>query len=120
MEPGLEITFVAAKCSKTKQGFGIRLEKRFSSKWTATWAFKRGEKGLSEFSDSAAEITGGVLLGQPYPGCPHCRGMSFVCCGSCQKVSCWDQVSKQYVCPHCLVSAEIEGEIEKLKSVADG
>lgn len=119
-DPAIEVSIVIARCVQSKQPYGIRFQQDFVGKWTATWAFKRGERWLLKPRESSQHLTGGVALGETFPGCPHCGGGSFVRCGHCEAVGCWDKQTDPYPCPHCGRSAPIGGRIESLNASQDG
>ena len=65
-----------SKCSRTKKLYGIRFEKS-GRDWKYTWAFPIQEKvALNEDYDKT-KITGALVQGEEYPGCPHCGAKGF-------------------------------------------
>ena len=95
----LEANVILAKCSKTGCTFGIRVEKR-NNDWVCTWAFPIDEARAKREGFNATKITGSLSLLPEYPGCPHCQANSWVHCGNCGKMSCYDG-STSVRCHHC-------------------
>jgi hypothetical protein len=109
---------VVARCSRTKQSFGIRFTEKNSKQWFADWAFAINDASSSK-GHGQTEITGGLGFDPAYPGCPHCEARGALKCG-CGKVACWDGVNKNFICPWCNQTGTIEiGEIDRLSAASD-
>lgn len=96
------VVIIMAKCSQSKQNFGIRMEKTLTGQWMANWAFAIKEAKAKRESYDKSDISGSFLIDNAYPGCPHCEQSSFVKCGVCQKVSvkrCLAEVSRVALIP---------------------
>lgn len=95
------VLIIPAMCIKSSKPFGIRVEKKEEDS-QVTWAFPLSERSVREehYGDNE-EVSGRIVIASSYPGCPNCGAASFVRCGFCQKVSCWDTDSKSFKCPHC-------------------
>ena len=63
-----EATVVMAKCRRSKQPFGIRMEKKKDGVWYCTWAFRLSERA------AANEGYGGTLVsGETHVTCGWCN-----------------------------------------------
>ena len=79
---------IVAKCSHTKNLFGIRVENK-NGVWHFTWAFKIGEQAAKNEGYDSNTISGTVETDSEYPGCPHCETKNWISCGKCGKVTCY-------------------------------
>lgn len=87
----MEASVVLFKCT-TGNPFGVRVERREDGDWYRTWAFKVDERTIQGEGYDLMEITSIKSFlpeAQGYPGCPHCGATSFICCGSCGRMTCW-------------------------------
>ena len=110
---------VLARCSVSKQPYGMRFEETSPSHWVVTWAFP-----LSVASANREGYGGGLLEGQievagEFPGCPHCGNTDFALCGACQHVGCLRLASTVSTCPWCDISNPISGRITRLNTAGD-
>ena len=111
MRNSREATVVVARCRKTKEPFGIRIEKKDDGAWHCTWAFKTTDKLLSRESyEENVEVSGQILLDPEYPGCPYCGAAGWCNC-SCNKLTCWDGESS-VTCAWC-------GEVSEVGAASD-
>jgi hypothetical protein len=113
------IVIVTARCSRSKQCFGIRLERQAAGHWAATWSFALKESVAKREGYDKFQISGLFSLLADYPGCPHCQGRGFFLCGRCSKVGCWNGEGRSVICPWCGQPGELAGEISSLESGAD-
>ena len=100
----LNAKIIIARCAKTKQAFGIRVEER-ENDWIRTWAFPIDEKKASKEGFDTNTISGTLQTDPEYPGCPFCGSEAFIVC-SCGKIGCngdleYKGVSAYYKCPFC-------------------
>lgn len=69
--------------------------------------------------DAAMPTSGNFYYGES--GCPYCGNLSYVKCGTCNKLSCWNPEVKRFTCAICDASGEVNGTIDSLDGVdADG
>ena len=101
-----EATVIIGTCQKTKQIFGIRAEK-INKDWHFTWAFTMDAQSAKREGYDSTTIRGNILVDTEYPGCPYCKAHGFVHCGSCNKISCWDNRDMSFKCPVCGFRGEI-------------
>lgn len=113
------IVIVAARCGQTAQAFGLRFERSGEASWSLTWAFALKESAARREGYDRSEISGTMQLDPSYPGCPHCAKRTIIHCGSCDKVSCWDEETRVITCPWCKNRGELSGLITKLTSRND-
>jgi len=83
-----QATVVMAKCQKSKQPFGIRVEQRQDSVWHCTWAFKLSERAAANEGYGDTLVSGRVELDDEYPGCPYCGATGWVVCAGCKRLTC--------------------------------
>lgn len=105
------------KCARTKRTFGIRFEKT-GRNWTYTWAFPIQEKAASREKYDQTRISGNLLEGEEYPGCPHCGARGFFYCG-CGKLNCWDCESQVVTCSWCGNTGTLGGSIDSINITGD-
>ncbi len=96
------VVIVMSRCSRTKQGFGIRFEEKSQGRWMADWAFSINEALARKEGYSSNEIKGTFDFDNTYPGCPYCHAMSFFQC-TCGKIACWNEAPLPCTvsCPWC-------------------
>ena len=68
-----KVVIIMARCSHSKQSFGIRLEEKLTSQWMADWAFPIKEVAAKREGYDKSEIAGSFSVDDAYPGCPHCK-----------------------------------------------
>jgi hypothetical protein len=112
------IVIVMARCSRSKQGFGIRLERREGDAWFATWAFAIKDAAAKREGYEKTRIDGRFWMDSAFPGCPYCSAHGFCGCG-CGRLACWDGESRTVACPWCGRTAELTGEITSLDGAGD-
>ena len=83
-----EADVLVAKCRKSGDAFGIRVEKR-SGDWVMTWAFKTKEKEAKNEGYGKTELSGSFQADEEYPGCPYCHATGIFKCGNCGGTSCY-------------------------------
>lgn len=119
-----KVVIIMARCSHSKQSFGIRLEDKLTGQWMADWAFPIKEAAAKREGYDKSEIAGSFSVDDAYSGCPDCEQKSFVKCGGalfsrCNKVSCGGEQGSFHACPWCGNKAQINGYIESLSAGND-
>lgn len=94
-----EANVILARDMKSHRMFGIRVEKRRDNVWYCTWAFPITETHASNEGYGSTMISGKVKYDSKYPGCPYCGRKSWVECGKCGKLTCYDDCF--YTCAWC-------------------
>ena len=102
-----------SKCSQTKKMYGIRFE-RTGRDWKYTWAFPIQEKTALNEDYDKTNITGALIPGEEFPGCPHCGMKGFFHCGNCGKLNCWNEEYRMVTCVWCGVTGELSGCIDSI------
>jgi hypothetical protein len=100
--------------------FGNRVE-RVSQEpevWAFTWAFPI-DQGEARREGYQSRIGGTFKMTPDYPGCPHCRSLSFYQCNNCDAVVCWDGETNWVQCPSCGGAGALEGTIVDLPTGGD-
>ena len=113
-----KVVVVIARCSRSRQGFGIRFEEKGKDHWIADWAFVIQEMLAGGEWYGRGDITGVFEVDAAYPGCPHCRAPSIFQC-TCGKVACWDGKRRAVTCPWCGTMIELRDLIGSLSARAD-
>lgn len=96
----MEANILLYKCSKTKQLYGVRVQKMEDGDWWRTWAFPIKSHIARNEGYDATPVQGNLNPTKEYPGCPHCGSYGFVQCGKCKKLSCYNDETS-LVCPWC-------------------
>ena len=110
----LNAKVVIARCSKSKESFGIRIEQR-GSDWFGTWAFPIDEqKAMREGYSATSSTTLSGTGDESHPGCPYCGDKEVSLC-ACGKIACGGGLKKhgkhmELTCPWC-------GKMSKVKYV---
>ncbi|MEU4194520.1 hypothetical protein AB0E69_21665 [Kribbella sp. NPDC026611] len=107
--------FVNFTCSSTRHPGVARFE------WKAEqWQLVGASRQRPDSSPVAAERqsqSGGFVRGPAYTGCPSCGADSFVQCGRCQSLGCWDNSWPDFTCPTCGNRGEVsDGTIESIST----
>jgi hypothetical protein len=118
------VVIIMARCSQTKQSFGIRLEEKSPNCWIADWAFSVQEITAKKEGYDNSEVVGSFSVDVAYPGCPYCQSNSFCLCGGnsffeCNKISCDDERASDYICPWCNNKVVTDGSITSLRAGGD-
>ena len=90
----------------------IRFE-RIGRDWKYTWAFPIQEKTALNEDYDKTKITGALIQGEKYPGCPYCGTKGFFCC-SCGKLNCWNGKSHIATCNWCGATGELSDGIDSI------
>lgn len=108
-----KVVIAVARCSRSKECFGVRLEMVSHNNWVVNWAFPIKESLARKEGYDRSEITGQIQLSDSYPGCPYCNIKSIFKC-SCGKIGCHHGETREVTCPWCNEKCRIEGEIDSL------
>ena len=104
-----EARIAICKCREGRRNFGVRFEK-YGNAWKATWAFpikKEGSEKREHYDQ--AKLTGNIVWGEDYPGCPYCGGRGFVIC-SCGGLNCnMNAKLSKFTCGWCGLTGELTG-----------
>lgn len=114
-----DVRVVRARCARGRGGFGMRVARGGEGRWLLTWAFPLREAVAGREGYGRAEITGRFDFAPEYPGCPHCGDASFVRCGGCGEIACWDSLRRAVTCPWCGATTRIEGTVDRLGTAGD-
>ena len=90
----MEATVILARCSKDRRAFGMRTQKMSDGDWWRMWAFPIDERRAHHEGYDTTEIRGSLKYAEGYPGCPYCGAMNFVRCGTCDKLTCYNNEVK--------------------------
>lgn len=95
-----------SKCKEGKNTFGVRMEKT-SMGWKYDWALKLSEKRANKEDYGETKIVGNIYPDPSYPGCPYCKGNTFVVCGLCGKLNCNNSKKGIFTCEWCGAKGEL-------------
>ena len=82
--------------------------------WLAGWTFPIDEAAFMRSGyGRAIRIDAPLRFDDPYNGCPHCRSNSFVQCGACRHLTCYQDGEQTWACkwPPCRNSGAPQGQI---------
>lgn len=100
MTNGIEATVALCKCGKVHKAYGVRFEKAGKKYWKYTWAFSIKESAAKHEGYDETTIIGTIEPTEDYPGCPYCAATTFVICGTCGKLNCYNG-SRVFSCGWC-------------------
>jgi hypothetical protein len=119
---------ILAKCQKTKENFGIRMENQVKkmdnrdvSLWTATWTYKIKSDADAQNSGASSQLNleGDLfLVADNYPGCPYCKNSKLIQCAECSRTFCASADQNTVVCPWD--NKTLGGDRGSVKSVRAG
>ena len=109
MKTSKEAHVVLARCSRSRENFGIRIERRSDGVWSQTWAFPISAKNAAREGYGSAMLSGRVVTEASYPGCPYCGGAGWVLCGRCGKLTCASGSIEWFTCAWCGNSGAVSG-----------
>ena len=96
-----DLMVVMAACYRTKQPWGITLEKK-GNYCEFQWAFKISKEKSHHEGYDKNKFHGEVRFSEDYPGCPHCGTKNFYQCGKCKTIICMpDDIGEKATCPCC-------------------
>lgn len=92
---------VMATCNRTKQPWGITIEKK-GKVCEFQWAFKISKEKAHHEGFDKNSFQGQVTFGPDYAGCPYCGAGGFYQCGNCKSIVCMpDEGVERVTCPVC-------------------
>lgn len=109
-------SYVRLACSRTRTAMMARFVRAETGTWDLTGASPHGSVAQFQAEHVAHEVTGPFGISPEYPGCPQCRADSYVKCGVCARLSCW-QSGTLSTCGWCGNTAPVSGQIESLQRV---
>jgi hypothetical protein len=109
-----------ARCEGSSELYGIRAEDR-SDAWYATWTFTVDQRRAGREHYGNTVVNARLLLGDGFPGCPHCAAGSFVKCNQCGHITCWDGAVRVWSCrwTPCQSSGVPAGSIQSFHQHGD-
>jgi hypothetical protein len=103
---------ILMKCPETGKIYGVRTEER-DGDWVRTWAFKISERTAANEGFDKAVIRGNLYADDEYNGCPYCKAVTFVQCGRCGKLSCWNSEEKM-TCGWCGLTGNTKRLVDEI------
>lgn len=104
--------FLEVKCSKSKNNFYARFDYAADNVWVLTYGVKDLPAGEKVSSGNSQQDISNMRIGPQYK-CPYCQSKSFVKCGVCGNLTCYDE-SGHFDCVHCSNSGTVSGYIDKV------
>lgn len=112
----MEPCFIVVRCQpRSRLPFIVRFRQR-GREWVYENATAIPERKVG--GGDFVNLSGTFVKGPAYPGCPHCSARSFFMCGSCQRLTCWDQRTQTVTCSWCGKSGRLEGTITAISGRA--
>ena len=96
----MEAAVIMQMCPKANRRFGVRTQKMQDQDWWRTWAFEIDDRRAKREGYDVTPVLGNLNCTEEFPGCPHCGSYSFVQCGRCKRLSCWNEESSM-MCLWC-------------------
>ena len=112
------VVIVMGRCSRSKQSFGIRFQRREPSQWAGTWAFAIKDQAAKKEGYEKTRVEGEFLFDPTFPGCPHCSSHAFFVC-ECGKLACMQSESRRVTCPWCNRTADVTGTATRMDGGGD-
>lgn len=112
------VVIIVARCSQSKEIFGIRMEEKLPGQWISDWAFRLKEQTARKEGYHQTKITGSFNVDSAYPGCPYCENRGFFKCG-CGHIACWNGHKNPVTCPWCNETIELGGMVTELTAGED-
>ena len=97
---------VMAACERTKQPFGITVDKICSGQYKFVWAFKIDKEKAQREGYGRTKVKGNIILDTEYPGCPYCGEKRHIVCSSCNKFFCYHG-QEHVTCLNCGTSGNV-------------
>lgn len=113
----MNVAIAVCKCSEKKKLYGIRFEKD-NIYWRYTWAFPINENTAKREKFDKTKITGSIVRGEEYPGCPFCGTQGFFLC-SCGKLNCLKGQAMVVRCNWCGQSGILSGGIVSIDTTSN-
>ncbi len=98
------------RCSTTQKTL-IATFGQHNGRWQLQHAAVAASQTGQDQRPAALTIKGGLDVGQAYAGCPTCGVGSFVKCGVCARLSCWNSSRRTFRCGWCGNEGVVEGGI---------
>lgn len=114
-----KLFFLEVKCVKTKDTFYARFDYAADDIWALTYGLKSLPAGERVSGGSSQQDISYMRVGPQYR-CPYCGAESFVRCGKCGKLTCYDEANGLFKCAHCGNSGPVSGSIEKIDVSSSG
>ncbi len=111
-----EVVFMDIYCIKTRKRFHQRYDLAADDRWALTYGIKDDEFSRIVASGSASKKKvdfSNLRIGPQYK-CPYCGNDSFVECGVCKKLTCYNG-HELFECASCGNKGPVSGTIDSLK-----
>lgn len=116
--------YVLARCTQTRQYFGMTFEERPRGSWQ--WYLISGiplpeERSKQGEYDRLNNVVGSFFFdNSKYKGCPYCQAMSFYQARHCNnQLACWNGMTNPVPCAWCGETITISGTISKVNISPD-
>lgn len=93
--------FLQAKCGHTHGTFYIRFDKAAGGTWCQTYGVKTVPQSASGSVNSRVSIDISEATTGPQYRCPYCGNESYVRCGQCKQLTCFNYGDRDFTCAHC-------------------
>lgn len=91
---------ILARCKNTKRLFGARIEEQSDKSWIMNWAFPIKDEVAKDEGFDKSKLTADIYIANEYPGCPDCKAKNVVSCGTCGKLTCFNN-EPEFDCAWC-------------------
>ncbi len=107
----LNTVFLEAKCVNCNKKFFPRYDLAADGYWTLTIGVTSLNCNQKTLEKSNFKWQPKYRKTGPRYNCPWCGNDSYVKCGKCGKLTCYESETKKFLCAHCGNSGEVSGSI---------
>jgi predicted RNA-binding Zn-ribbon protein involved in translation (DUF1610 family) len=115
----MDVFLVNLTCSSTRHP-GVGRFVWTGESWVLQAASRQRPHTAIPASDARQARTGTFGVADGYRGCPSCGSTSYVRCGRCEQLACYDYSWPQFSCPTCGITGSVTQGIDSISSLAGG
>jgi hypothetical protein len=115
----MDTFLVSLTCSSTKHPAVGRFVWMDGS-WNLAAASRQRPGTSIPASDSQPARTGKFGMTDDYKGCPSCGSGSYVRCGRCAQLACYDYSWPNFSCPTCGITSQVTHGIDSISAMSGG
>jgi hypothetical protein len=116
MSGSREQFLVSFTCSSTRHP-GVGRFVWIDDVWVFTGASRQRPGSTIPDTDTVQTRHGRFGRSPDYPGCPSCGSDSYVRCGRCSELGCWDETWPGFLCPTCGNNGPVSTGLDAVSSL---